>query len=63
MIPKARLAALLALDAALDTLAVELYRAENARRRASLQREADALRDRLRTVLGDQTIRAGDFRR
>jgi hypothetical protein len=63
MIPNARRAAVLAHDSALDALAVDLYRARSGRQRAALQMEVDAVRDRLRKLLGDHVIAAGDLRR
>jgi hypothetical protein len=62
MIPKSRRAAILAHDAALDQLAVDLYRSTNARR-AALVREVADMRTSLDRLLGGHPLAAGDLRR
>jgi hypothetical protein len=62
MIPKSRRAAILAQDAALDTLAIDVYRATS-KRRAALLRELAEVRASLERLVGDRALAAGDLRR
>jgi hypothetical protein len=63
MLPQDRRAVVLSYDEAVDSLAVKLYRAADARRRAALRREVDAMRETLGRLVAHHVIAPGDLRR
>jgi hypothetical protein len=63
MLPQDRRASVLTYDAALDTLAVKLYRAPDPTRREALRREVASAQATLKRVVGRYSIDPGDLRR